>query len=333
MLKEIKNKQYLAGLIRKSIDNYPGGLLFSYSNGRPILVNAKMNFLVYSLTGSTVIDADKTWEDLSGSEKRITIPWLFDRYLKDTVSDNKYFDLSDGSIWRFRRQNLTSNDPGIIQTEATDITELYKLSQELYLNNQRLSSLQKRQKELLADIVDINKKKELLSTKMRIHDELGRCIIATKKSINEDTIERDLSELSDIWDNAIRNFTYIADEKDKPEISPEKELMSVAEMIGCNIIFSGIKVTEKKTLLVVCAAIREALTNAVRHAGADKLYVSSQKQGNFVHTEITSNGREGFYSIKEGDGLINLRRRVEEEGAVLNIKCDGRISLILDIPE
>jgi hypothetical protein len=59
--------------------------------------------------------------------------------------------------------------------------ELYRLSRELYENNRRLRALQERQKKLLANIVQINREKELLSVKMRVHDEFGQCLLATSQ--------------------------------------------------------------------------------------------------------------------------------------------------------
>ena len=159
--------QKLANAIRASIDSYPGGLCFASADGRPILVNKRMNELVSWLTGHTVLDARAAWEELSNAPlppdcRRLDQPWL-PRDAEDGDHRQLFFALPDGTVWQFHRQLLTDEEPPTVQIEATEMTELFSLSQELYENNLRLLELQCRQRALLENIVQINREKELLS--------------------------------------------------------------------------------------------------------------------------------------------------------------------------
>ena len=80
------------------------------------------------------------------------------------------------------------------------------------------------------------------------------------------------------------------------------------------------------------AAIREALTNAVRHAEATELTVKIEQDEKRYHIEIFDNGSVSVSSITEGNGLSALRQRLEQEGASLKVLCDNSVSLIVDIP-
>lgn len=329
-------KNMSAKMIKKAIDSYPGGICFSALDGRVILVNEKMNKLALELTGHTILNAKATWEKLTnfannGKAEKLTQSWL----PKDTNNENEsthqqlFFRFSDSSVWRFELRFLDSN---IVQVEAAEITELYRLSEELYENTIRLQEIQKRQKALLDSIVEINLNKEILAAKMHIHDELGHCLLATTKAITEDRLAENADVLRENWNSAIHDFSNISTVWTVPDSSLQSELMQVAELIGCKVIFSGKQPTQRKALQLLYAAIREALTNAVRHADATVLTVKIEQDEKSYHIEISDNGSVSVSSITEGNGLSALRQRLEQEGASLKVLCDKSVSLLVDIP-
>jgi signal transduction histidine kinase len=106
----------------------------------------------------------------------------------------------------------------------------------------------------------------------------------------------------------------------------------MAEMIGCKVEFIGEQPTERRALLLLYAAIREALTNAVRHAGADRLIVEIRHDERCCRVTIASNGRTGVTSIQEGGGLSDLRRRLEQEGASLLMEVNDGVVMHVTIP-
>ena len=348
-------KKPSAKMIKKAIDSYLGGICFSALDGRVILVNEKMNKLILELTGHTILNAKVAWEELktfanNGKAEKLTQSWL----PKEPDNGNRnphqqlFFRFSDSSVWRFELRFLDSN---IVQVEAAEITELYRLSEELYENTIRLQEIQKRQKALLDSIVEINLNKEILAAKMHIHDELGHCLLATTKAITEDRhdelghcllattkaiTEDRLAENADVlrenWNSAIHDFSNISTVWTVPDSSLQSELMQVAELIGCKVIFLGEQPTQRKALQLLYAAIREALTNAVRHANATGLMVKIEQDEKNYHIEISDNGGVSVSSITEGNGLSALRQRLEQEGATLKVLCDNSVSLLVDIP-
>ena len=206
-------KNTSAKMIKKAIDSYPGGICFSALDGRVILVNEKMNKLMLELTGHTILNAKVAWEELTnfannGKAEKLDQSWL----PKDTDNGNEsthqqlFFRFSDSSVWRFELRFLDSNT---VQIEAAEITELYRLSEELYENTIRLQEMQKRQKALLDSIVEVNLNKEILAAKMHIHDELGHCLLATTKAITEDSLAENADVLRESWNSTIRDFSNI----------------------------------------------------------------------------------------------------------------------------
>ena len=315
-------KNTSAKMIKKAIDSYPGGICFSALDGRVILVNEKMNQLVLELTGHTILN-DKA--------EKLTQSWL----PKDTNNENGsthqqlFFRFSDSLVWRFELRFLDSNT---VQIEAAEITELYRLSEELYENTIRLQEMQKRQKALLDSIVEVNLNKEILAAKMHIHDELGHCLLATTKAITEDSLAENADVLRESWSSTIRDVSNIPMAWTVPDSSLQSELLQVAELIDCKVTFLGEQPKSRKALQLLYAAVREALTNAVRHADATELTVKIKQDKQRYHIEISDNGGVSVSSITEGNGLSSLRQRLEQEGASLRILCDNSVSLLVDIP-
>lgn len=327
-------KNTSAKMIKKAIDSYPGGICFSALDGRVILVNEKMNKLVLELTGHTILNAKVTWEELAnfasnGKAEKLDQSWLPKDPDKESIHQQLFFRFSDSSVWRFELRFL---DPDTVQIEAAEITELYRLSEELYENTIRLQDMQKRQKALLDSIVEVNLNKEILTAKMHIHDELGHCLLATTKAITEDSLAENADVLRENWNNTIRDFSNIPTVWTVPDSSLQPELMQVAELIGCKVVFLGEQPKSRKALQLLYAAVREALTNAVRHADATELTVKIEQDEKSYHIEISDNGSVSVSSITEGNGLSALRQRLEQEGASLKVLCDNSVSLIVDIP-
>lgn len=323
-------------MIKKAIDSYPGGICFSVLDGRVILVNEKMNQLVLELTGHTILNTKVTWDELicfedNGKVKKLTQPWL----PKDVEHDDKdihrqmFFQFDDHLVWRFELKLL---DVNTVQIEAAEVTELYRFSEQLYENTIRLREMQKRQNALLDSIVEVNLNKEILAAKMHIHDELGRCLLATTKAITEESLAENADMLRESWQHTIHDFSNIPMVWNMPDSSLQSELMKVAELIGCQVVFYGEQPKSRKALQLLYAAIREALTNAVRHADATKLIVKIEPSNDHYHIEISDNGDVAVSKINEGNGLSVLRQRLEQEGATLEVRCEGGVSLIVDIP-
>ena len=343
MFQKLRRNYRTARWIRAAIDTYPDGICFASSDGRPILANQKINAVCHALTGHTITNANAMWNELKQMQTEECL-LDFDIVSAEMTGQNRkeqiIHRLSDGSIWQFQKQSLAATDPAagngpakILQYEAADITQLYQYRSRLLDNNLRSAGLHERQRELLQNIVQNNLDKEILNAKMRIHDEFGRLLIMTRNALTEGEIGKDTSDLFPTWKNIIADMENAAMNDHEGDPSPEKELMEVADMIGCCVKFHGKQPCERKALLLLYAAIREALTNAVRHASADTLTIVIAEQNQEYHVEILNNGRTSVTSVKEGGGLGNLRKRLESEGAAMDIRCENGVALILTIPK
>lgn len=323
--------------IRETVDYLPSGLCFSTPSGRPVLVNYKMNDLIYRLTGHTMMNMNIAWEELrqldsANGNVKLNNLWLHKGNANETADERSLIIFVDGYIWEFSKATLSDCDIKYVQMEATDISELYRNTEKLYEINDKLTKQHSRQQNLLENIVEVNHEKERLSAKMRIHDELGRSILTTKQHLSNKAFPEGVPYLIDIWNNTIRSLADYNLINPRAEISPEIELRRAAEMIGCRINIIGDQPADRKAVLLFFAAVREALTNAVKHAHADQLNVVIIPTERGYRIEISDNGITQVSSVTEGGGLGNLRQRLELEGATLQVKCDDGVVMIAELP-
>jgi two-component system sensor histidine kinase DesK len=81
---------------------------------------------------------------------------------------------------------------------------------------------------------------------------------------------------------------------------------------------------------VFALALREGVTNVVRHAQATVCRLSLRQEGGYCQLEIADNGRGG--PLSEGSGLAGMRERVEALGGVLEREASEGTLLRIRVP-
>ena len=335
MFEKLKDRLHTVALIREAINSYPDGICFAAPGGRPILANKKINDICYMMTGHTVTNADRMWEELGDHRTQVTLPDPNGDASNDLNEGTEQIlcRLQNEQVWQFQRRQLMLDSGPVMQYEAADVSELYRYQKQLQEKNEQLSGMLERQKTLLQNIVENNLKKEVLHTKMRIHSDFGRLLVMTENRLSNREESSDDSDIFEAWDHVISDMENASERKELAAASPQTELLKMAEMIGCKVEFTGEQPKERRALLLLYAAIREALTNAVRHAGADRLIVDIRHDDRYYRVAISSNGRNDVMSVHEGGGLSDLRRRLEQEGAELSIDINGGVVMNVTIPK
>ena len=323
----MRKKNQIPRIIREAIETYPDGLCFATEDGRPILVNHRMNQVVNRLLGHRVLDAVTLWAELCKAPLREGVRLDGGQEGAETGA---VIQTPEGAVVRFDRKLLQDGPVRYVQIEALDVTDLYCRSRELAERNCLLQEQARRQRELLGDITRINHEKELLKVKIRVHAELGHCLVATRKALEEHSFEEKSGPILQSWKSAIRNLSNVPGDREQAPM--EEELFRVARLIGCQIRISGALPEEPRLRQLLLAAIREALTNAVRHANAKQLLVSCGPNSFGYHMEITDDGVHSPGNIREGGGLSNLRARLEREGILFRVERQAGVKLTIDVP-
>ena len=83
---------------------------------------------------------------------------------------------------------------------------------------------------------------------------------------------------------------------------------------------------------LITDAVRECVTNCIRHAKGDRVHVKITEKIGILRVQITNNGQVPKEPITEGSGLSSLRRSVEASGGDMIISHRPAFALTLYLP-
>ena len=108
--------------------------------------------------------------------------------------------------------------------------------------------------------------------------------------------------------------------------------MRDASTIGVKVEMAGELPKQEEIYRIFVIAMRECLTNGVRHADATALYVTARQDGNNITLRITNNGKPPESVIVPRGGLLNLHRLVSNLGGTMEIQWSPAFTLIIVMP-
>jgi two-component system sensor histidine kinase DesK len=83
---------------------------------------------------------------------------------------------------------------------------------------------------------------------------------------------------------------------------------------------------------VLCLAVREAVTNIVRHAQATHCRMRFTTSNDGYHSLLIAD--DGSHpNLQEGNGLRGMRERVQSVGGRLSITADPGVTLLIELPQ
>lgn len=257
--------------VKESVDNIPKGLCYYITGGLPKLTNTAIEKLCREITGSALMDGEGFWNMLCGG-----------RYTNgaECVQSGSMpvVRLKTGSVYSFKRNELSLEKHKIYEIISSEVTEEYKVSTELKDKQSRVDAINKRLKELNGVITQMTIEKEMLAAKIQVHDNLGNALLGVKV-VTEGTL---------------------------PEEEDAKRLVS--------------------------RAITACVTNTLRHADGNEIYITSKQSDTEYKLSITNNGNAPQGEIAETGGLKNLRLETESMGGSMKIESNPRFGLTITIP-
>lgn len=321
-LSETKNRKTINNAsIKEAFDNLPTGVCFFNESGLPVLCNHAMYRFSFAVCGKDV----QFITDLENCLEDSFVP------VTDTKKDGKVFVLSNGCAWQLEKR-IFAHENGDVYTQfvATDVTKLHNTRVELQNDNARLSRVQADLQRLSANIVAVTREEEILNTKMRVHDEMGRCLVEARKYMRQGCDENIPDSVVKSWQRAVSMIKYNNETTDEDMLY---QVRKTCESVKLNFIQNGTLPKEEDTAYILTCAIRECVTNAVRYAGAKELYVDFSETDDTATVVVTNNGKQPDSEIVEGGGLSTLRRRVEYAGGTMTVQSFPAFSLTVNVPK
>ena len=216
------------------------------------------------------------------------------------------------------------NDNEII---TFDITEVYELHQKLNEQNRKLEENNKKIFLSIDNIEELEKEKNLLKLKNKYHDILGQNLSILQQYLNRKNITQENFE--EIKFMIQKMFIDIEDTDDTN--TNLENLIKIHKKNGTDIIIDGKLPQNKKVAKVFFEIIREATTNAIRHAGSSKVFVNIKETLEETYMIITNDGRKSNEFITENQGIKDMRRKVKKLGGMFYISTVPEFSVNISI--
>lgn len=307
--------------IKEAFDNLPTGVCFFNEAGLPVLCNLAMQRFSFAVCGADVqyitdLENCFAWDFLPAAPGR---------------KDGNVFILGDGSAWQLEKRSVV-HESGDCYTQytAADVTELYKSRVELTKENEQLRMVQSELKQLSANVVAVTREEEILNTKMRVHDEMGKCLVAARKYLQEDCADGIPDTLAVAWQRAVSTLKY---SNDTPDEDMLLQIRKTCEYVKLAFIQRGTLPKQERVAYLLTCAVRECVTNAVRYAEGTELYAVFSETEAMATVTVTNNGKLPEKPIQEGGGLSTLRRRVERAGGIMTVQSFPEFKLTVTLPK
>ena len=208
-----------------------------------------------------------------------------------------------------------------------DITEEYKLHQKLNGQNKKLKENNKKILLSIDNIEELEKEKNLLKLKNKYHDILGQNLSILQQYLNKENITQENIEEITFMIQKMFNETEDTDDTN----ANLENLIKLHKKKGTDIIIDGKLPQNKETAKVFFEIIREATTNAIRHAGSSKVFVNIKETLEETYMIITNDGRKSNEFITENQGIKDMRRKVKKLGGMFYISTVPEFSVNISI--
>ncbi|MDO4488267.1 MAG: hypothetical protein Q4B67_04180 [Eubacteriales bacterium] len=308
--------------VKEAFDTLPTGICFFTKKGLPVLCNEKMYHIAYMLMGRDL-------QVLSEIEEACDSP--AEGVEKIVVKGKTGYRLQDATVWSFSKTVVRTGDrEEYIQLKATDFTDLYSLQEELESSNEELEDMIGQVKRISENMSEIVRQQEILTAKMRIHNKMGNCLLSTKQYLGQGLPTDKKDEFLRLWDESLSSLMEEASAGEEPDAC--SEVIRIAKSIGISVITEGELPHDNEKAYLLVVALRECVTNALRHAAATELYMKISEDDSFINAEFSNNGEAPDKEIVPGGGLSSLKERIEKAGGEMLISSTPGFVLTVRLP-
>lgn len=315
-------KNISAWSVKETMDDVPCGVCVSDSWGRIVLSNKKMRELSRMLTGAVLQNYEDLKQVLDGNKSVQGVTRL--------SPENGVLYLPNGTVWMFQNYMLTEEEvAGYLQTVAFDVTEIYFNSEKIRMKNEKLKLLNQKLKKMYEQIDESIREQETLKMKMQVHDSFGRSLLTIRRMLEGNKEPDYMKNQLEILKQSVYILSGITQDDTEKQY---EESIKHAEKLGVSVEIEGELCDEHQVALITDKAIRECVTNCIRHAHGRRVYVQSHKTREGWKVCITNDGERPKEGSREGGGLSALREVVERAGGEMTTKFEPEFLLVLKLP-
>ena len=336
--------------IDEALRRLPEGILYANEEGRTMIVNDTMRRCLSKLgISGDAAKASNLWEALgqkSADGHGISVPpefaerpgaWVILRIDPDEIrlfsfegpgfdTETRYLasrrletDPPQGEIAR----SLLGETP-FTRVIAYDVTGEIRILEEIERTNAELEASQGELRSSMSTVQEAAENEAMLRMRGRVHDVIGQRLSMLHRSLEDNAIsDEQLEQLKPLLNGILDDLAA------ETHIAPADELeatVSAFSLTGVAITVEGELPADGAYAKIMADCIREAATNAVKHALARNVYATIV--GNSAR--ISNDGNQPSAPVRESTGLTNMRRAIESAGGTLDITLEPfTLSIVL----
>ena len=180
--------------IKESFDSLPIATCFFDKSGVVRLVNRRMLVIANWLRKGGI-------QSLAEMESALYAPPAGVRCIDQCL---RIYRFPDGKALRFSQERITTKAGAqYTQITAADVTELIRKQDQLKAENAKLAEANARMRRLLAQMPEIIRQEETLAMKLRVHDDIGHCILAARRLLLRHTDQKEIHASAALWEQSI----------------------------------------------------------------------------------------------------------------------------------
>lgn len=312
-----ERRTVLPAAVKEAVDRLPAGICFGRADGAVVLANLRMTRWCRLITGGALSDYD-TFRGAVWSKGQ-------------AQNGSVFLRLPDETALRFEETTVTVDGVDYRQLTAADITEQYRVTEELARKNARLRDIQIRMKAWAVEASGLATSREILTARTTVHDEVGHVLLRARHYFEHP----EAAETRTLLALTRRTNELLLREAEEPDDAGRDELadaLALARGIGVTTEMIGTPPEAGEARALLARALRECAMNARKHAGADRVTLTLSEKDNVLTAVFENNGTPPAGDIIETGGLKALRRAVEDAGGRMSAAAGERFSVTLFLP-
>ena len=309
--------------VKEALDKMSVAVCYFDSDGEVRLCNNAMRMLYLEMTGKEVSNIFEFKKDLNEALKRSG--W------KQKITGKELFLLLGKKAYSYEEHIITDNKGReFTEEKLSDFTEFYETGSKLDEQTRSLKEMSYKLKDLSDDAIELIRQNEILSAKMKLHDQMGAGLVAVRMLLVSNGSEEEEKQAINILKSAVNvlkndNDYHMGREK-------LEDILWNAKAVGVDVRLEG-KLPENRVIAdIFLMAIQEALTNSVKHgyATAMSIIINNTSEENSI--TISNNGVLPSKKISPKGGLHNLNSYVNNLGGEMIIEAETEVTLKISIP-
>lgn len=339
LLMDVRNRQedITAFSTIETINVIPVGILYLDPKGRPLLMNRCMRKNLLELHMPTDLrDMSGTW----GSLRQLGMQppeSSKDRALIDLGrfgEDRAVVEVSPSEIRLFARDAVMVSGRPFERVIGLDVTEYAHAYDRLAQANHLLELAGRELQTQIEEVKKVADNAAYLRMRARVHDVIGQRLSILHRYLEEGRLD---DESLEQIDPLLRSIA--ADLRSGGASEPAEQLGDIVHAFGLvsvQIDVEGALPEDARVAAAFLQIIREASTNATKHAQAHRVHVrlwrETSEDSAVARMTVSNDGAPAPVSYREGTGIPGMRHVAQDLGGCLEIHAAPPFTLAVSIP-